>query len=119
MPTTKFMVAFFNTGTLSSWIFHYISSGNLFGAGKTGKQKLAELTGKNEKSSWQVAGFLDNQPEKHLTRIQGVPVYRLEGLRILEGEENYSILITMKDENEIRKQLEQLGLKSYICGELS
>lgn len=91
----------------------------LFGAGKIGKQKLAELTGKNEKNSWQVAGFLDNQREKHLTRIQGIPVYRPEDLRTLEGEENYSILITMKDENEARKQLEQLGLKNYICGELS
>ncbi len=83
------------------------------------QEKLAELTEKNEKSSWQVVGFLDNQSEKHLTRIQGIPVYRPEDLRTLEGEENYSILITMKDENEARKQLEQLGLKNYICGELS
>ncbi len=62
---------------------------------------------------WDIAGFLDNEPAKHLTRIGGVPVYQPKELARLEnGEEDYGILITMKEAEAARRQLEELGVET-------
>lgn len=82
----------------------------LFGAGRIGRRTLEEWKSDGKNDKWEIAGFLDNQPEKHLTRIQRIPVYRPEDLKTLEAGENFSIMITMKDTQEAAKQLKRLGL---------
>lgn len=98
----------------------------LFGAGRIGQKALAEWREDEKKRSrWEFAGFLDNQPEKHLTRIQGLPVYRPEDLKRLEetcglGEkQEFSVVVTMKDKEEALEQLRECGifaLRTY-CNE--
>lgn len=82
----------------------------LFGAGRIGQRVLKELLEQEESERWEIAGFLDNQEEKHLTRILGVPVYRPEDLRRLETGGEYCVRITMKDSSQAVKQLEELGI---------
>lgn len=82
----------------------------LFGAGRVGQRILKEFHSGNQYSKWEIAGFLDNSQEKHLTRIQGVPVYRPEDLKTLEKDKDFSIYITMKDTDEAAEQLRELGL---------
>ncbi|MCI8518074.1 MAG: adenylyltransferase/cytidyltransferase family protein [Hungatella sp.] len=83
----------------------------LFGAGKMGRRRLTELAASQK--DWDIAGFLDNEPAKHLTRIGGVPVYQPKELARLEnGEEDYGILITMKEAEAARRQLEELGVET-------
>lgn len=91
----------------------------LFGAGRIGQRILAEWR-ENEKqcSRWEFAGFLDNQPEKHLTRIQGLPVYCPEDLKRLEAtcgtgeKQEFSVVVTMKDGKEAAEQLRSLGVEA-------
>lgn len=91
----------------------------LFGAGKLGQRRLGELRADAKAGGWDIAGFLDNEPEKHLTRIGGVPVYLPKELKSLEdGEEDYGILITMKEDQAARRQLEELGAETKIRGDL-
>lgn len=83
----------------------------LFGAGRIGQRTLNEWQKDAKRERWEVAGFLDNQKEKHLTRIQGIPVYAPEDLKTLEAQgDDFAILITMKDKGEAEAQLERLGL---------
>lgn len=90
----------------------------LFGAGRIG-QRVLEAWRVDEKKSgqWEFAGFLDNQPQKHLTRIQGLPVYRPEDLMRLETtcglaqKQDFSVVVTMKDAEEAMEQLRSLGVK--------
>lgn len=90
----------------------------LFGAGRIGQQLLAEWRADEKmRERWEVAGFLDNQPEKHLTRIQGVPVYRPEDLRRLEEtcgleEPEFSVIITLKKREEVKEQLKTIGVEA-------
>ncbi len=88
----------------------------LFGAGRIGQRMLEQWKADEKvRDKWEFAGFLDNQPEKHLTRVQGVPVYRPEDLKRLEetcegtGQE-FSVVVTMKDGEEARNQLGELGV---------
>ena len=82
----------------------------LFGAGRIGQRVQNEWKTDARREKWEIAGFLDNQKEKHLTRIQGVPVYSPKDLKTLETEkEGFSILITMKEMEEAEEQLEWLG----------
>lgn len=87
----------------------------LFGAGKIG-QRIADtlISGKN-KEKWKIEGFLDNSEEKHLTRIKGIPVYHPNDLARLEVEEDFKVLITMKDKDVCLTQLEELGYASKVC----
>ncbi len=88
----------------------------LFGAGRIGQRMLDEWkTDGKVRDKWEFAGFLDNQPGKHLTRVQGVPVYRPEDLKRLEetcGEtgQEFSVVGTMKDGEKARDQLRELGV---------
>lgn len=82
----------------------------LFGAGRIGQRVLSGWQEDKRREKWEIAGFLDNQKEKHLTRIQGVPVYLPEDLKTLEPDEDgFSVLITMKEKEEAMTQLEGLG----------
>lgn len=89
----------------------------LFGAGKIGQGMLSKLKSDKKYDQWEIIGFIDNSPEKHLTRIQGVPVYKPEDLKTLESEEAFSILVTMKDTDAIMKQLEKLDLTCNVITE--
>ena len=89
----------------------------LFGAGRIGQKALAQWREDEKKCDrWEFAGFLDNQPEKHLTRIQGLPVYRPEDLTRLEEtcglgrKQEFSVVITMKDKEAAMKQLQEYGI---------
>ena len=86
----------------------------LFGAGKIGQRKAKELTSGENKKKWLVEGFLDNAEEKHLTRIEGLPVYYPRDLERLEKGEDYGIMITMKDVEEAENLLGELGYGSRI-----
>lgn len=89
----------------------------LFGTGKIGQGMLSKLKSDKKYDQWEIIGFIDNSPEKHLTRIQGVPVYKPEDLKTLESEEAFSILVTMKDTDAIMKQLEKLDLTCNVITE--
>lgn len=86
----------------------------LFGAGKIGQNTLKKLKEDEFRKKWAVEGFLDNSPDKHLTRIHGTAVYLPEDLRRLEKEDDYGILITLKDGAEAEEQLAALGLEHRI-----
>lgn len=92
----------------------------LFGAGKIGQNTLRHLLSGGDINKWKIEGFLDNSEEKHLTRIQGIPVYYPKDLMRLEDKENarFKILITMKDTESCQKQLEEMGYKEYILDKL-
>lgn len=84
----------------------------LFGAGRIGQRVLKELREGKEGERFELAGFLDNQSEKHLTRVMGLPVYRPEDLRTLETGEEYFVRITMKDKDQAQEQLAALAVKA-------
>ena len=66
---------------------------------------------KDERSSvWEIAGFLDNSPEKHLTRILGVPVYRPEDLKLLEAGAQFGLIFAVKNQEGMAEQLAGLSL---------
>lgn len=78
----------------------------IFGAGIRGK-RLASQAG------FKVAGFLDNDDEKHLTRVDGIVVYKPEDLLRLEKEEDRKVIISMKNAGPAILQLQELGIKNY------
>lgn len=90
----------------------------LFGAGKIGQRMLNELKAEKKYDEWEVAGFVDNASEKHLTRILGAPVYKPEDLKTLESEGAFSILVTMKETDAIMKQLAELDLTGNVVRNL-
>ncbi len=90
----------------------------LFGAGKIGRNTLKKLRDEECRGRWTVEGFLDNSPEKHLTRIDGAVVYGPEDLQRLETGQDYGILITLKEGQEAEEQLAALGLGQRIFREL-
>lgn len=81
----------------------------LFGAGKMGQRMARELSGGENKKKWIIEGFLDNSEDKHLTRIEGIPVYSPKDLKRLEKDKNFSIIISMKDTKEAEQQIHELG----------
>lgn len=85
----------------------------LFGAGRIGRRVLRELRESGEADRYELAGFLDNQPEKHLTRVLGLPVYRPEDLVTLEADEECFVRITMKEGETAREQLKALNRNSF------
>lgn len=89
----------------------------LFGAGKIGQRMLNKMEADEKYHQWEVVGFVDNSPEKHLTRIQGVPVYKPEDLKTLETEEDFFILVTMKDTDAVIKQLKKLEFTRNVITE--
>lgn len=85
----------------------------LFGAGKVGQKILREFAEDERSEKWEIAGFLDNSPEKHLTRIGGVPVYRPEDLKTLEQGERFGVLLATKDTAGMEEQLREIAV-DYI-----
>lgn len=90
----------------------------LFGAGKIGQHMAEELTSAKNKKNWKVEGFLDNSEEKHLSRMNGIPVYYPSDLKRLEEEQSFYIIISMKDKTDAEKQLKELGFEKKILSEI-
>lgn len=86
----------------------------LCGAGKLGQAKAKELASGDNTKKWIVEGFLDNAEDKHLTRVEGIPVYYPEDLKRLEKKEDFCIMITRKDVEEAKRQLSELGYEKVI-----
>lgn len=82
----------------------------LFGAGKIGQRLLHDFRKDERSSHWEIAGFLDNSPEKHLTRILGVPVYRPEDLKLLEAGAQFGLIFAVKNQEGMAEQLAGLSL---------
>ena len=80
----------------------------LFGAGEYGKIAIGQL------SEEKIAFFLDNNPQKAGTKIEGIPVYTLEEKR--RELMNYTLVITVSKEKEsdIGKQLDSEGFHHYV-----
>lgn len=78
----------------------------VFGAGVRG-QRLANS------QEYKIEGFLDNSDEKHLTRIEGIPVYKPEDILKLEQNRSYKVIVAIKDYDSAIKQLNQLGIHNY------
>lgn len=80
----------------------------LFGAGEYGKIAIQYL------SEEKIAFFLDNDKKKVGTKIEGIPIYTLGEKR--KNLTDYTIVITVsrEKENDIAKQLDTEGIKSYI-----
>lgn len=89
----------------------------LFGAGRIGQRVLKETVEGELSNKYEIVGFLDNAPEKHLSRIEGIPVFRPEDLLTLEVGTDYQIRITMKEQQEAEKKLQELGLEQKIIQE--
>lgn len=90
----------------------------LFGAGRIGQKTLQDF-GQDERSGkWEIAGFLDNSREKHLTRISGIPVYRPEDLKSLEAGEQFGVVFAVKDAEGMAEQLDGLSL-NYVVLKMS
>ncbi len=86
----------------------------LFGAGRIGQYTLKTWTVDEKNDKWEIAGFLDNQLEKHLTRIDGVPVYQPGDLKSLEEDGDFSVMITMKDTKEALEEMKELGFEEKV-----
>lgn len=81
----------------------------LFGAGKIGKQALNFLKSKNKN----VCYFIDNNPGKWGTNIDGIPVIGIDDF--LNKKENYHVFVVCGDKYQaaIVKQLHDVGVKRY------
>ena len=96
-----------NGGEISGKLF-------LFGAGNYGRKALRELRDKGGQSEYDVAGFIDNAPDKRHTMVDGVKVYGLDELPLVAPDDLFTIMITVKEKEEIRKQLQEAGVKRII-----
>lgn len=86
----------------------------LFGAGNYGRKALRELRSKEGQANFEIAGFLDNAPEKRHTLIDGLKVYGLDELPLIAPDGLFTVMITVKEKEEIRNQLKVIGVKQII-----
>lgn len=86
----------------------------LFGAGNYGRKALQELRQKADQEGFEIAGFFDNSPNKRHAVVDGVKVYGLDELPLVAPDNLFTVMITVKEKEEIRKQLEAVGVKQII-----
>lgn len=96
-----------NGGEISGKLF-------LFGAGNYGRKALRELRDKEGQIEFEVAGFFDNAPDKRHTMVDGVKVYGLDELPLVAPDDLFTVMITVKEKEEIRRQLRAAGVKQII-----
>lgn len=77
----------------------------IFGAGMYGKKAFDEY------GAEQVAGFMDNSPQKQGRVLYGKPVLRVED--VLSQKEKYHIVIASLYVTSMEKQLRELGMDDY------
>lgn len=90
-------------------IFHHTKNRQiyLFGSGGYAKQFFRKFG-----SSYEIAGILDNNPEKWGTEWNGIPVFRPEYLLSL-AENSYKVFICIKECIPVMQQLEEMGVREY------
>jgi len=86
----------------------------LFGAGALGQKALQQLREKENQDGYEIAGFFDNNPEKRHTVVDGVKVYGLDELPLVAPDNLFTVWITAKDKEAIRKQLEEAGVEQIV-----
>jgi glycerol-3-phosphate cytidylyltransferase len=83
----------------------------IMGAGRIGRRCLNSIRTESAYRDWVVDGFLDNSADLHLTKIEGIVVYRPEDvLRLEQDADSCEILLAVKDREPVEKQLRELGL---------
>lgn len=75
----------------------------IFGAGRGGERALRHL-----ESAWEIVAFLDNDPQKHGTRLHGLPVLPAASLHELDSA---TVFVASMYGEEIRQQLAGLGVR--------
>lgn len=86
----------------------------LFGAGAIGKQFLRFINYSAAGDLWNVVGFLDNDPDKNMSLIERTIVFRPDYLNTLSDHDNITVVITTKQEEEIRSQLNKMSIRNII-----
>lgn len=86
----------------------------LFGAGGYGRDFIRFLQASPEGKKWQIIGFLDNNQEKHGKTVEGYRIYGMEQLPLLVPDGLYTMVITAKEIDAIRKQLEEAGVEHIV-----
>ena len=83
----------------------------MYGAGAYGKKFLQFLKESNEIGNWDVVGFIDGNPEKRHSLVEGVKVYGMDELRLIVPDEIYTMVITVKDPQSVMDVLKEAGVK--------
>ncbi|MCD7724858.1 MAG: FkbM family methyltransferase [Clostridiales bacterium] len=82
----------------------------LFGAGDMGRRVAKEC--KKYNSCWEIAGFIDNDPQKNGLEIEGFRVYGKDILTLAEIKKSIILICTMYP-GVIAQQLSNAGLSNY------
>ncbi len=79
----------------------------LFGTGQFGQSFLSQF-----KNDCDIAGFIDNDPAKWDTKLEGVPVYPPAKLKTLE-KGTYKVIICIKNYMAVMEQLSGMGITDF------
>ena len=79
----------------------------LFGTGQFGRAFLSQFG-----RDCEIAGFIDNDPDKWNTQIGGVPVYPPAELAALE-KGTYKVIICIKNHRAVMEQLTGMGITNF------
>lgn len=79
----------------------------LFGSGNFTKKFLSEFG-----SEYEIAGIIDNNPDKWETELSGIKIYAPGHLESL-AEGSYKVIVCIKNYVPIIRQLKEMGVKSY------
>jgi len=86
----------------------------LFGAGNYGIKALQEIRATENQGGYEIAGFLDNDPAKRHSVVEGVKVYGLDELSLVAPDNLFTVLISVRDKEAIRKQLREAGVERIV-----
>jgi cytidyltransferase-related domain len=86
----------------------------LFGSGRIGQRFLRFLKDSKEGDKWNVVGFLDNDMDKHMTLIERTLVFQPDYLSTFSDYDCITVVITTKEEGEIREQLKKMGIRNIV-----
>ena len=79
----------------------------LFGTGQFGQRFLSQF-----RYDCDIAGFVDNAPDKWNTELEGIPVYPPAKLAELE-QGTYKVIICMKNYMTVMEQLSGMGITNF------
>ena len=83
----------------------------IFGAGQFGQTVYREMN--KYQTSWDIIGFLDNDPNKKIETICGLPVYTPDVVKNYSMQDIIVLICSMKVANMAR-QLDELGVVHYF-----
>lgn len=79
----------------------------LFGTGQFGQFFLSQFG-----NDCEIAGFIDNDPDKWYTALEGIPVYPPDRLKTLE-QGTYKVIICIKNYMTVMEQLSEMGISNF------